>query len=113
MAMVLVGAINVASMETVWAGVVTPPYGGPITRWRYPPAATERAVTLTRGAEMGRFNMGSTVIVLFPDQTVEWADAIRPEAAVRMGQTLARPVGPEPRAVADATRNEAGALASP
>jgi len=58
MAMVLVGAIFVASIETVWAGVVTPPAGKRITQWEYEQDAPE----LERGAEMGRFNMGSTVI---------------------------------------------------
>jgi len=60
-AMVLVGAINVAAIETVWAGLVTPPPGKTINHIDYPSDQPE----LEKGVEMGRFNMGSTVIVLF------------------------------------------------
>ncbi len=88
MALVLVGAINVASMETVWAGTVTPPLGKAVRRWDYP-AEGSAAVELARGAEMGRFNMGSTVIVLFADGRLEWEAAIRAGSAVRLGQRLA------------------------
>jgi len=62
MAMVLVGAINVAAIETVWAGLVTPPKGKSISHTDY--SAADQQV-LKKGEEMGRFNMGSTVIVLF------------------------------------------------
>jgi phosphatidylserine decarboxylase len=82
---VLVGAINVASIETVWAGVITPPLGTQIRDWDYSAAP----ITLNRGAELGRFNMGSTVIVLSGPQTLAWHPAIQAEAPVRMGQTLA------------------------
>ncbi len=82
---VLVGAINVASIETVWAGVITPPLGTQIRDWDYHSAP----ITLNRGAELGRFNMGSTVIVLSGPKTLAWHPAIQPEAPVRMGQTLA------------------------
>ena len=88
MALVLVGAINVSSIDTVWAGTVTPPRTQTIRRWHYPAQGPE-AVTLERGAEMGRFNMGSTVIVLFGPDTVAWDPAIRPGAVLRMGQLLA------------------------
>ena len=84
MAMVLVGAIFVASIETVWAGVVTPPAGKRITQWEYEQDAPE----LERGAEMGRFNMGSTVILLFGPGGGEWCPACHPEAVVRMGQQI-------------------------
>ncbi len=82
---VLVGAINVASIETVWAGVITPPLGSQIRDWDYRSAP----ITLNRGAELGRFNMGSTVIVLSGPNTLAWHPQIQPEAPVRMGQTLA------------------------
>lgn len=88
MALVLVGAINVGSIETVWAGEITPPAGRVVRRWNYP-SAGEESVSLERGAEMGRFNMGSTVIALFGPNSVAWADAIQPEVKVRMGQLLA------------------------
>lgn len=87
MAMVLVGAINVSSIETVWAGVITPPYGKRIRRWEYPETGPE-VITLDKGTEIGRFNMGSTVIVLFGRNAVDWDNAIHPDAKVRMGQRL-------------------------
>ncbi len=84
MAVVLVGAIFVASIETVWAGVVTPPRGKRVVQWEY----QEDAPELERGAEMGRFNMGSTVILLFGPGRVEWCPACQPDAVVRMGQQI-------------------------
>ncbi len=88
MALVLVGAINVASIETVWAGVITPPLGVTIRRWTYP-LNGEGAVRLNKGAEMGRFNMGSTVILLFGPKAVRWESALQAGTTVRMGQKLA------------------------
>ena len=61
MAMVLVGAINVAAIETVWAGLITPPKGKSLTTKNY----NQKEISLDKGEEMGRFNMGSTVILLF------------------------------------------------
>lgn len=87
MAMVLVGAINVGSIETVWHGAVTPPYGKDVQTWRYPDSGDDR-VALNRGEEMGRFNMGSTVILLFGAGRAAWQDDIGPELPVRMGQRL-------------------------
>ena len=70
MALIMVGAIFVASMDTVWAGTVAPA-SRRISHWNYggPEPAT---VTLQQGEEMGRFNMGSTVILLFEENVVEW-----------------------------------------
>ncbi len=84
MAMVLVGAIFVGSIETVWAGLITPPRGRRIRSWNYPPNHTH----LGRGQEMGRFNMGSTVILLFGENAVSWDKALQPNAKVRMGQRI-------------------------
>ena len=84
LALVLVGAINVAAIETVWAGLVTPPRGRRIARWVYD--ADE--VRLDRGGEMGRFNMGSTVIVLAPPGTA-LDRTLAPGDRVRVGQRLA------------------------
>lgn len=89
MALVLVGAINVSSIETVWAGTITPPLGTTIRRWGYPPNGAG-AVRLDKGAELGRFNMGSTVILLFGQGAVRWETEIRPGAVVRMGQRLGK-----------------------
>lgn len=84
-AVVLVGAMLVSGIETVWGGVEVPPYASRITRkdWR------GRAVRLERGAEMGRFNMGSTAIVLLPSGAAELAP-LMPEQAVRMGEAIGR-----------------------
>lgn len=87
MAVVLVGAINVASMETVWAGAITPPLATAIREWTYP-SSGEGAVQLAKGAELGRFNMGSTVILLFGKEAVRWQPTIAASATVRMGQPL-------------------------
>ncbi len=95
MAVVLVGAINVASIETVWAGAITPPLGETIRHWSYPPNG-EGAVRLDKGAELGRFNMGSTVILLFGRDAARWEPEIRAGATVRMGQSLG--VAAEPTA---------------
>ncbi len=84
MALVLVGAINVAAIETVWHGLVTPPKGKQISRIDY---ATEDALSLNRGDEMGRFNMGSTIIVLL-ENPAKWRVDMASGDAVRMGQFL-------------------------
>ena len=86
MAMVLVGAIFVASIETVWTGVVTPPAGREIGSRDF--RNDECVVELEKGAEMGRFNMGSTVILLFGRERVTWGPAGQADATVRMGQQL-------------------------
>lgn len=85
-AMVLVGAMIVAGIETVWAGRVTPPRGHRILRTG-PPA---QPVTLARGEEMGRFCLGSTVILLFPRGVVRWDDRCAPGAVTRLGEALAQ-----------------------
>ena len=84
MGMVLVGAINVASIETVWQGVITPPAGKRIQSWDY----RDKDVVLYAGEEMGRFNMGSTVILLFGPNQIEWDSSVMAEAPVRMGELI-------------------------
>ena len=84
MGMVLVGAINVASIETAWQGVITPPAGKHIQSWNY----SDKDIELKAGEEMGRFNMGSTVILLFPPNRVEWDNSLMAEAPVRMGELI-------------------------
>ncbi len=86
MAMVLVGAINVAAIETVWSGLVTPPPRAQIEADNM----QQRGIELERGAEMGRFNMGSTVILLFGRNRVNWLEGLRAEQPVRMGQALGK-----------------------
>lgn len=87
MAMVLVGAIFVSCMETVWSGVVNPQRGMALQTRRFD-GPGETPVTLARGAEMGRFNMGSTVILVYGPDRVRWAEPLLPGQAVRVGQTL-------------------------
>lgn len=84
MAVVLVGAIFVGSIETVWQGVVTPPRGRTLRRLPVPTPAP----TLTRGAELGRFNMGSTVVMLLPTGRVAWLAERRAGQPLRMGNAL-------------------------
>ena len=86
MAIIMVGAIFVASMETVWAGPITP-RSKRQTHWFYP-GTTQKRLTLERGAELGRFNMGSTVILLFAEGSVELDDWLAPGQLVRMGEGI-------------------------
>lgn len=83
MAAVLVGAIFVSSMETVWAGTITPPAGKSVRQWKY-----DGEYKLNKGDELGRFNMGSTVILLFPKDTIKWKDSLVAGASIRMGENI-------------------------
>ncbi|AKQ55607.1 archaetidylserine decarboxylase [Bordetella hinzii] len=89
MALVLVGAMIVASIETVWAGLVTP-HKRQVRSLRYDSQARQ-PITLARGAEMGRFKLGSTVIVLFGPRRIRWLDTPSVRGPIRMGETLALP----------------------
>jgi phosphatidylserine decarboxylase len=92
MAVVLVGAIFVGSIETVWAGEITPLRGKGIVVSRY--GAADNAIKLERGEELGRFNMGgSTIIILFGPNRVKWMSGLCPETRVRFGQALGRMEG--------------------
>jgi phosphatidylserine decarboxylase len=82
-AVVMVGAILVSSVATVWDGLVIPPYASSIRRKSF----AGQHITLERFAEMARFNMGSTVILLLPDGRAE-LDALAPQQAVKVGQRL-------------------------
>lgn len=81
--MVLVGALFVGGIETVHAGPVTPPHRRHLARQDHDPAPR-----LARGAELGRFNMGSTVILLTPRDAWQWLPALGPGQSLRMGQAL-------------------------
>lgn len=85
MAMVMVGAMLVSGVETVWSGVEIPQYGNAVRRTDY----RGRGITLERFAEMARFNYGSTVIVLLPPGVAGLAPGLEAETAVRLGQRLA------------------------
>ena len=87
--LVLVGATIVGSMATVWHGVVTPPRPGEIKRWDY----TNQPVELAKGAEMGRFLLGSTVVLLWPKGTLKLNPEWAPGGAVRMGEAMGKALG--------------------
>ncbi len=90
MALVAVGAIFVGSIETVWAGEITPPAGSRIRRWRYGPGESAGEVSLKKGEELGRFNMGSTVVMLTEPGAVDWGDYLLPETEMRMGARIGK-----------------------
>jgi len=88
LAVVLVGAVFVGSIEQVWAGEVAPARGttGYVARY---PAAGDGAVFLDKGAEMGRFNMGSTVIIVLPRGPLSWNVRLAAGVPTRVGEALA------------------------
>ena len=85
MCVVMVGALLVSGVETVWGGVEIPPYGGPVTTKDY----RGRGIVVERFAEMARFNYGSTAIVLLPPGVAELAPQLAAEMSVKLGQRLA------------------------
>ena len=87
-ALVLVGALFVGSMSTVWHGDVTP--RSPRVRGDLALDFVRTNLRLEKGAEMGRFNMGSTVILLLPPGRIEWLSDLGAGSTLRMGQALAR-----------------------
>ncbi len=84
--LVLVGATIVGSMATVWHGVVNAPRAGEVREWRY----EDQSILLRQGDEMGRFLLGSTVVMLFPNGRVDFNPAWQPTQAVRLGEVMAR-----------------------
>lgn len=84
MALILVGAIFVSSIETAWHGVVTPPSIHQTRTWNY----QDNAPTLFKGVEMGRFNMGSTIIVLFGANKIAWDHGLVAGKPVKLGTQI-------------------------
>ncbi|MBA3581834.1 MAG: phosphatidylserine decarboxylase [Gammaproteobacteria bacterium] len=82
LAVILVGAINVAAIETVWHGLVTPPHRNRIQHYNY----RDKNIQLNKGDELGRFNMGSTVILL-SNEKLQW-EALQAGQSIKLGQTL-------------------------
>jgi phosphatidylserine decarboxylase len=80
----LVGATIVGSMATVWHGVVNPPRSHSVREWHY----DSHEVLLQKGQEMGRFLLGSTVVMLFPKDTLNFNPAWEPAKAIRMGEAM-------------------------
>ena len=87
MAMVLVGATIVASIETVWSGTVTPPTGKNVQHWRYD-KDTEASVHLSKGDELGRFKLGSTIVACFEQDTIDF-EALAAGQVTRLGEPMA------------------------
>ena len=87
--LVLVGATIVGSMATVWHGVVNPPRGKVVRERRYP-ASGQPEVVLKQGEEMGRFLLGSTVVLLFPKGPLRFNPDWVPGRAVQLGELMAR-----------------------
>jgi len=86
--LVLVGATIVGSMATVWHGVINPPRTGTLREWAY----QDQRIELAQGAEMGRFLLGSTVVMLFPqhaDRPLRFNPAWQPGTPIRLGQSMA------------------------
>jgi phosphatidylserine decarboxylase len=86
MALVLVGAMIVGSVETPWAGVVAPGDGG-VSQQNY---SDDPALTFARGEEMGRFRLGSTVVMVMPKGRAQWNDAQQPGKKVRLGEAFGK-----------------------
>ena len=82
--MVAVGATIVGSIGTAWHGIVTPPRQE-IREWTY----DDRSIVLQRGEEMGRFQLGSTVVLLFPNGPLAFNPAWAPGRAIRLGEAMA------------------------
>lgn len=82
---VLVGATIVGSVATVWHGVVNPPRTRDIREWRY----EDQKIVLAKGVEMGRFLLGSTVVMLFPRNVVTFVPDWAPTRPVRLGEAMA------------------------
>jgi phosphatidylserine decarboxylase len=84
-----VGATIVGSMSTVWHGVVNPPRSGQVCRFDY----IGQGIELARGAEMGRFLLGSTVVLLWPPGTLRFNPDWTSGGAIRMGQAMGKALG--------------------
>jgi phosphatidylserine decarboxylase len=85
-AIILVGALNVGSMATVWHGDVTPRKHREVTP--LPVTDLLSPITLPKGAEMGRFNMGSTIILLLPPGAASWKDSLVAGRTLRLGERI-------------------------
>lgn len=94
MAVIMVGAVLVGSIETVWAGAVTPASPRRKRVWRYD-SSNDEPIIFKKGEEIGRFNMGSTVIVVLPGTTAQWNADIRPGKTVMMGAPVGHLIGAE------------------
>jgi len=84
--LVLVGATIVGSMATVWHGVVNPKRNNAVAEWTY----ADQDIVLKKGDEMGRFLLGSTIVMLFKANTIRFNAGWQPEGSVRLGEAMGR-----------------------
>ena len=91
MAMVLVGATIVASIETVWGGTIAPSRNKELKYWDY----SKQNITLKKGEEMGRFKLGSTIVALFPKDSINFSDTLEAGSPTRLGELFATKSGNE------------------
>jgi phosphatidylserine decarboxylase len=89
-AVIMVGAMIVGGMETVWNGVITPPHRDRVNHWHYTDGDTPKQ--FLKGDEMGRFNIGSTIILLFAENQIQWSKNIGNESSVVVGQEIGQAV---------------------
>jgi len=89
LAVVFVAAGLVASVVTPWAGAVCPPHGDKVHAWDYS-KKTEEGITFNRGEEIGYFALGSTVVILTPEKSLEWCRPMAEQEPVKMGEAMAR-----------------------
>jgi phosphatidylserine decarboxylase len=91
MAMVLVGATIVASIETVWGGTIAPSRHKELKYWDY----SKQNITLKKGEEMGRFKLGSTIVALFPKDSINFSNTLETGSPTRLGELFATKLGNE------------------
>jgi phosphatidylserine decarboxylase len=87
-ALILVGATIVGSMATTWHGVVNPPRVGRVTTWTY----EDQTIAFKQGEEMGRFLLGSTVVMLFPKNTLKFNSNWKPTKTIQLGEKMANAI---------------------
>ena len=101
LAVTMVGAVFVGCIEIAWRGVVTPPRRRETLVERY----DGREIVLEQGRELGRFNMGSTVIVMLANPAVEWSSWLKPGSPVQMGRRIGETGSGSPDRVPTHTRD--------
>ncbi len=84
MALIMVGALFVGSMETIWAGQITPAAERVLKSTNH----EQENIQLQQGEELGRFNMGSTVILLFEQDRINWLENLGADDPIQVGQLL-------------------------
>ena len=84
MAVILVGAMLVAGIHTTWQGKITPNHNTQLQTWCY----ANKNITLQKGEELGYFNFGSTVILLFPENKVEWCSSFATPRSIKVGEAI-------------------------